>query len=104
MFEAVQAKSLISATKEELLVFIPKLSTFYDELSEKELLRNTKAEKAAKIHLEEGKDWSVLDILKFMAEWHFLESLPYLSVSLQLFVTICVSVASRERSFSNLKL
>lgn len=32
MFEAVQAKSLISASEEELLVSIPKLTTFYDEL------------------------------------------------------------------------
>ncbi|ESO02950.1 hypothetical protein HELRODRAFT_81101, partial [Helobdella robusta] len=29
---------------------------------------------------------------------------PYLSVSLQLFLTICVSVASCERSFSKLKI
>lgn len=36
-------------------------------------------------------------------EWDFLESLPYLSVSLQLFLTICVSMASCERSFSKLK-
>ncbi|ESO04003.1 hypothetical protein HELRODRAFT_173055 [Helobdella robusta] len=35
--------------------------------------------KAAEIDLEEAKDWSVLDILKFIVEWDFLESLPYLS-------------------------
>ena len=38
MFEVVQVKSLLSATEEELLVSIPKLITFYDELSEDELL------------------------------------------------------------------
>lgn len=38
MFEAVQVKSLISATEEELKVSIPKLTTFYDEVSESKLL------------------------------------------------------------------
>ena len=49
-------------------------------------------------------DWSVLDILKFIAKWDFIESLPTLSLGLQLFLTVCVSVASCERSFSKLKL
>lgn len=38
MFEAVQVKSLISATDEQLKLTIPKLTTFYDELSESALL------------------------------------------------------------------
>ena len=108
MFEAVQAKSLIFATEEELLKSIPRLSTFYDELSEEELLleipRLRRHLKAAEIDLKEAEDWSVLDVLKFVAEWDFIESLPYLTLSLRLFVTICVSVASCERSFSKLKL
>lgn len=83
------------------------MSTFYDELSEEELLleipRLRRHLKAAEIDLEEAKDWSALDVLKFIVEWDFLESLPYRSVSLQLFLTIYVSVASRERSFSKLK-
>ena len=49
-------------------------------------------------------DWSVLDILKFIAKWDFIESLPTLSLGLQLFLTVCVFVASCERSFSKLKL
>ena len=108
MFEAVQAKSLISATEEELLKSIPRLSTLYDELSEEELLleipRLRRHLKAAEIDLKEAEDWSVLDVLKFVAEWDFIESLPYLTLSLRLFVTICVSVASCERSFSKLNL
>ena len=39
IFEAVQTKSLLSATEEEMLVSVPKLTTFYDELSEVELLK-----------------------------------------------------------------
>ena len=39
MFEAVQSQSLLSASEEELLVSVPKLTSFYDELSEDELLK-----------------------------------------------------------------
>ncbi|XP_053569321.1 LOW QUALITY PROTEIN: zinc finger MYM-type protein 1-like [Bombina bombina] len=108
MFEAVQAKSLISATEEELKVSIPKLSNFYDEVSESELFleipRLRRHLKAAQIDLEEVKDWATLEVLTFIAKWDFIESLPTLSLSLKLFLTICVSVASCERSFSKLKL
>ena len=99
---------MFTATEDELLVSIPKLTTFYDELSEGELLleipRLRRHLKAADFDLDKAKDWSVFDVLKFIAEWDFLESLPILSLSLQLFLTICVSVASCERNFSKLKL
>lgn len=39
MFEAVQPKSLLSASEEELSVSVHKLTSFYDELSEDELLK-----------------------------------------------------------------
>lgn len=108
MFAAVQPKSLLSASQEELLVSVPKLTSFYDELSEDELLqeiqRFRRHLKAADIDLHKAMDWSLFDVLQFIAEWDFLESLPILSLSLQLFLTICVSVASCERSFSKLKL
>ncbi|XP_061469367.1 zinc finger MYM-type protein 1-like [Rhineura floridana] len=59
MFEGVQVKSLISATAEELKVSIPKLTTFYDEVPENELLieipRLRRHLKAAEIVLEEVK-------------------------------------------------
>jgi len=84
------------------------LTTFYDELSEVELLKEIprlrRHLKAADIYLDNAKEWSVFDVLKFIVEWDFLESLPTLSLSLRLFLTICVSVASCERSFSKLKL
>ncbi|XP_056392625.1 zinc finger MYM-type protein 1-like [Hyla sarda] len=108
MFEAVQAKSLISATEEELKVSIPKLTNFYDEVSESELVleipRLRRHLTAAKLDLEEVTDWTALQVLTFIAEWDFIESLPHLSLCLKLFLTICVSVASCERSFSKLKL
>ena len=108
MFEAVQTKSLVSATEEELQESIPKLTTFYDEVSENELLleipRLRRHLKAAEIDPKNVKDWSILDVLAFIVKWDFVESLPNLALSLKLFLTICVSVASCERSFSKLKL
>ena len=85
MFEAVQNKSLQSATEEALPVSVPKLITFNDELSVellKEIPRLRKHMKAADTDLHTAKDWSVFDVLKFIAEWDFLEPLPVLSISL----------------------
>ena len=100
-------KSLVSASEEELLVSVSKLTTFYDELSEVELLKEIprlrRHLKAGDIDLDNAKERSVFDVLKFIAEWDFLESLPTLSLSLRLFLTISVSVASCESSFSKLK-
>ena len=45
-----------------------------------------------------------MDILQFIVEFDFIESLPMVTESTKLFLTICVSVASCERSFSKLKL
>uniref|UniRef100_A0A8C5PE46 TTF-type domain-containing protein n=1 Tax=Leptobrachium leishanense TaxID=445787 RepID=A0A8C5PE46_9ANUR len=108
MFESVQAKSLICAAEQELKMSIPKLTTFYDEVSESELLleipRLRRHLKAANINLDRAKEWAALDVLAFIAEWDVIESLPNLSLSLKLFLTICVSVASCERSFSKLKI
>ena len=79
-----------------------------DELSGDELLKEIprfrRHLKAANIDLHKAMDWSLLDDLQFIAEWDFLDSLTILSLSLQLFFTICASAASCERSFSKLKL
>ena len=108
MFEAIHAKSLICGTEEELRESIPKLTNFYDELSEPDLLmeipRLRRHLKAADVNEENAKEWSAWKFLTFIAEWDFIQSLPTLSLSLKLFLTICVSVASCERSFSTLKL
>ncbi|XP_065664641.1 uncharacterized protein LOC136086277 [Hydra vulgaris] len=108
MFETVQAKSLLSAAEEELRVSVPKMTTFYDELSKVELLKEIPRLRrhmtAADVDIHKAKDWSIFDILKFILDWDFLKFLPILTLSLQLFLTICVSVASCERSFSKLKL
>ena len=45
-----------------------------------------------------------IDLLKWIVKWSFTESLPNLSIVLRIFLTMCISVASCERSFSKLKL
>lgn len=48
--------------------------------------------------------WTVQAILQFIVKWDFTESVPKISLIIQYFLTICVSVASFERSVSKLKL
>lgn len=63
----------------KLLATIPRLTIFYDELTKGEHLIEAprlKRNKAAEIDQEEAKDWSVFDVLKFIAELDSLESLP----------------------------
>ena len=45
-----------------------------------------------------------IDLLKWIVKWGFTESLPSLSIVLRIFLTMCISIASCERSFSKLKL
>jgi len=72
MFEAVQPKSLLSASEEELLVSGPKLTSFYYHLSEDKLLKETSTLrrhlKAADIDLHKAMAWSLFNVLQFIAE------------------------------------
>ena len=49
-------------------------------------------------------DVTALTLLQWIVKWGFQESLPNLTVVLRILLTMCVSVASCERSFSKLKL
>jgi len=107
-FCVVQPDSLICANNEEIQLSVAKLITVYDELSQEELCleipRLRRHLQAADINLEEAKHWTALQFLQFIIKWDFVESLPYLTLTLRFFLTICVSVASCERSFSKMKL
>ena len=48
--------------------------------------------------------WAAFDFLSFIVKWDFVDSLPIPTLSLRLFLTICVSVTSCEGDFSKLKL
>ena len=107
-FSAVQPDHIICANDEEIQLSVTKLTAVYDELSEEDLCleipRLRRHLQAAEINLEEAKHWTVLQFLRFIIKWDFVESLPYLTLTLRFFLTICVSVASCERSFSKMKL
>ena len=84
------------------------MTNFYDEISKDELLleipRLRRHLVAAGIDLEKNKDWSMLRMLEFIAEWYFIEYLPTVSLILRIFLSICVFEASCEKSFSKLNL
>ena len=116
LFKAVSPSSLIDDTEDQLKISVKALCSFYDEVSEIDLLleipRLRRHLRAAKYNLEniknppvgsDQKKWTALDFLMFIVEWDFVESLPNLTLSLKLFLTICVSVASCKRSFSGLQ-
>ena len=47
---------------------------------------------------------TILVLLQWMVKWGFIESLPNLIIAIRIFLTMSISVASCERSFSKLKL
>ena len=106
MFQCIQINSLLHSIEDELKVTVPKLTVFYNELIEPQLLKEIPRLrwhlKAAKVSNTEKKN--VLDILQYVVEFDFIELLPMVTKSLKLFLAICVSVASCERRFSKLKV
>ena len=109
MFISVTPKAIVEFSAEELKGKVSKLTDFYDEISEDDLLLEIPRVKihlkASRINLEEVKlKWTLLNVLQFIAEMDLIEECPNLTLSLKLFLTICVSVSSCERSFSKLKL
>lgn len=53
---------------------------------------------------EQVDSWSALDLLRWVYKWKLQESFANIVVVLRIFLTITVSTASCERSFSKLKL
>ena len=45
-----------------------------------------------------------MELLQWTIKWGYAEYLPNLTIALRIFLTMCVSIASCERSFSKLKL
>nr|CAH7716610.1 unnamed protein product [Callosobruchus chinensis]CAH7723335.1 unnamed protein product [Callosobruchus chinensis]CAH7725520.1 unnamed protein product [Callosobruchus chinensis]CAH7743307.1 unnamed protein product [Callosobruchus chinensis]CAH7750127.1 unnamed protein product [Callosobruchus chinensis] len=70
----------------------------------KEILRLRRFLQAANVPNEKSLDWSSLKLLEFTVKHELSDSLPNLTLALRFFLTLCVSVASCERSFSKLKL
>ena len=53
---------------------------------------------------EQVANWTALDLLQWVYKWKLQESLTNFVVTLRIFLTITVSTASWERSFSKLKI
>ena len=53
---------------------------------------------------KKAKNWEALELLQWTIKREYAEYLPNLTIALRIFLTMCVSIASSERSFSKLKL
>ncbi|CAH2296492.1 zinc finger MYM-type 1-like [Pelobates cultripes] len=108
MFAVIQPSSLVVATEKDIRNYTPKLTEIFDEFSNEDIFREIERLRrhleAAKISVEEAEKWTALQFLEFIVKWDYCESLPNLSLCLRFFLTLCVSIASCERSFSKLKL
>ncbi|GBP74358.1 Zinc finger MYM-type protein 1 [Eumeta japonica] len=106
-FGVVQPTTLLTSTEEELRDIVLNLTKIYDELCAEdiilEILQLRRHLEAASISLQEAVQWTTLELLKFIVKWDYSECSKSSAVS-KIFLTICVSVASCDRSFSKLKL
>lgn len=109
-FAILQPNNLMNANEPDLRTLLKSLTKTYDEFSQedvdvpKEILRLRRHLQAAGISNEKTKKWTSLNFLEFITEYDFSDSVPNVTLALRFFLTICVSVASCERSFSKLKL
>ena len=113
LFEAISTNTLINFDEHQLKAPIERLCAAYDEISATELSleipRLRRHLRTANFDLENiarpppgDKTWRAIEFLEFVIKYDFVEYVPNISLSLRLFLTICVSVASCERSFSKL--
>jgi len=56
---------------------------------------------AAQVEEEIAASWSAMEVLQFIVKYDLHESLPNICQLLQYFLTVGVSVATCERSFSD---
>ena len=81
---------------------IRKLTSVYSEINSEELVMEVN-------RLKEGclvstESWDGVNLLQWMAQCKLQETVPNLIIAIRIYLTMAVSVASRERSFSKLKL
>lgn len=100
---------LMNSANDDLLTACNNLSELYDEIIADHLFSEIRRfrfhiQSFEEISNNKADKWEALDILKWMVKWGFAEGLPNLTIALRIFLTMCVSIASCERSFSKLKL
>jgi len=91
---------------DELEPLAARISVKYDELNKDELIEEVSRLRRflKNVPASDQPNHTQIDILRFICKWRLTELLPNLYVALRLFLTISVSVASCERSFSKLKI
>ncbi|CAH2274965.1 zinc finger MYM-type 1-like [Pelobates cultripes] len=99
-----QPNSLVVATEKDIRNYTPKFTEIFDEFSNEDIFREIERLwrhlEAAKISAEEAKKWTALQFLEFIVKWDYCESVTVFIF----FLTLCVSIAPCERSFSKSKL
>ncbi|GBL74407.1 hypothetical protein AVEN_235366-1 [Araneus ventricosus] len=104
-FAVLQPNNLIETSETELPKFVQSLGENYNKLSADgiftEIQRLTRFLKSAKVPKEEYLGWTSLRFLKLVVQYELFDSVPNLTLTLRFFLTLCVSVVSRERSFRN---
>lgn len=108
IFQIIETKFMLEASDDSLGVALDNLVQIYDEFDKElvfqEIKRYRRHVRATDTSVDVAGRWTAQEILQFIIKWDFSESLPCISLILQYFLTICISVASCERSFSKLKL
>ena len=87
---------------------ILKLTSAYSEINSEELVMEVnRLRRSVKCMTERGvstESWDVVNLLQLMAQCKLQETIPNLIIAIRIYLTLGVSVASCERSFSTLKL
>jgi hypothetical protein len=114
-FGFLQLDFLLKSDNDEVIdKDIDGVAGFYDEINAEELkqeirrlrrfiLLSVSDDHDKKLTLDTDNR-TIKDILTWIVKWGLTEMLPNLTILLRIYLTLCVSVATCERSFSKLKL
>ena len=76
----------------------------YDEMQYKEFISEIKHLNKLTLRRKEIVNFDSVELLQWVVKWQLIEAIPNLILALRLYLTVYVSVASYEWSFSKLKL
>lgn len=118
-FAFLQLSNLLEPANDEVMeTQINDLTALYDEINGDELKLEVRrlcrllqlsapgsaSDQNSKFKALDVDNCSALTLLQWIVKWGFTEMLPNMTVALRIFLTMSISVASCERSFSKLKL
>lgn len=107
-FAILETGNLLKSSETELPKLVSSFVDTYKEISSEDMIneipRMRRLLQAANVSEEEALKWSSLRLLQFIVEYELQDSIPNLTLAFRFYLTLCVSVASCERSFSKLKL